>query len=76
MKAYGEWRYRARFCLYQHEIEVSGQLHAAATLPPGKELPVHTGLKIGLVSEPVWKMWRNKTDFNFGASGCYCNNKL
>jgi hypothetical protein len=33
--------------------EVSGQLHAPASLPPGKEPPVHIGKEAGWTSEPV-----------------------
>ena len=31
-----EWRYSAVYSEPRHQIGVSGQLHAAATLPPGK----------------------------------------
>jgi len=34
---------------------VSGQLHALATLLPGKELPVPIGEEAGWDPEPVWK---------------------
>jgi hypothetical protein len=34
-------------------VEMNGQLHAPATLPPGKEPPVTTGYEAGLVPEPV-----------------------
>jgi hypothetical protein len=34
------WMYRSEFSLPQHYLEVSGQLHAPATLPLGKEPPV------------------------------------
>jgi hypothetical protein len=43
MKAYGEVLYRSTFSWLRHELEVSGQLHAPAALPPGKELPVPIG---------------------------------
>jgi hypothetical protein len=37
-------------------LEVSGQLHAPAALPPGKEPPVPIGQEVGWTSEPVkWK---------------------
>jgi hypothetical protein len=32
-----KWSYRPRFSSPLHYLEVSGQLHALATLPPGKE---------------------------------------
>jgi hypothetical protein len=40
MKIYGEWRYRSGHCSPRYYGEVSGQLHAAATLLAGKEPPV------------------------------------
>jgi hypothetical protein len=40
MKAYGEWEYRSTFSWSPHQLEVSGQLHAPAALPPGKEPPL------------------------------------
>jgi hypothetical protein len=33
----GEWMYRPRFSWPRHKLEVSGQLHAPAALPPGKK---------------------------------------
>jgi len=38
-----EWRYSSTHSLSQHWMEVSGQLHTLATLPPGKEPAVPTG---------------------------------
>jgi hypothetical protein len=35
----GEWAYRPTFSLSWHWLEVSGQLHTLATLPPGREPP-------------------------------------
>jgi hypothetical protein len=32
----GEWMYRSTFSWPRHYLEVSGQLHAPAALPPGK----------------------------------------
>jgi hypothetical protein len=37
-------------------LEVSGQLHAPAVLPQGKEPPV----PIGWAPEPVWTTWRRQ----------------
>jgi hypothetical protein len=37
MKTYGEWMYRSIFCWPRHLLEVSGQIHSLAVLPPGKE---------------------------------------
>jgi hypothetical protein len=33
----GEWMYRPIFSWHVHELEVSGQLHAPAALPPAEE---------------------------------------
>jgi hypothetical protein len=37
-------------------MEVSGQLHAPAALPPGKQLAVPIGQEAGLGPEPVGKL--------------------
>jgi hypothetical protein len=42
---------------------VSGQLHAPATLPPGKELPVPIGYEIGWTPVPVWTTWRTENSW-------------
>jgi hypothetical protein len=39
-------------------MEVSGQLHAPAALPPGKDPPVPNGQKAGWAPEPFWMLWR------------------
>jgi hypothetical protein len=36
----GKWLYRSTFSWPRHKLEVSGQLHAPAALPPGKDPPV------------------------------------
>jgi hypothetical protein len=38
-------------------MEVSGQLHAPAALPPGKELLVPIGEEAGWAPEPFWTWW-------------------
>jgi hypothetical protein len=43
MKAYWEWRYSPLILWPRHYMQVSGQLHAPAALPPGKEPPVSIG---------------------------------
>jgi hypothetical protein len=43
MKPYGEVDVRFTFSLPGHWLEVSGQLHAPATLTPGKETAVPIG---------------------------------
>jgi len=41
-------------------MEVSGQLHAPAALPLGKEPLVPTEYEAGWDPEPVWTWWREK----------------
>jgi hypothetical protein len=38
-------------------MQVSGQLHASASLPPRKETLVPIGYEAGWVPEPVWTRW-------------------
>jgi len=38
-------------------MEVSGQFHARAALPPEKEPLVPTGQEAGWAPEPVWTRW-------------------
>jgi len=38
-------------------MEVSGQLHAPAALPPGKEPSVPIGYEAGWTPEPFWTRW-------------------
>jgi hypothetical protein len=40
LRRMGDWMYRPTFCWPRHQLEVSGQVHASADLPPGKEPPV------------------------------------
>jgi hypothetical protein len=45
----------------QYYEEVSGQLHAPAALPPGKEPQVLIGSEAGSAPEPFWtRRWREK----------------
>jgi hypothetical protein len=39
--------YRSTFCLSQHKLEVSGQLHAPAALPRGKSPPYPLDRRVG-----------------------------
>jgi hypothetical protein len=39
---------------------VSGQIHAPAALPPGKEPPVPIGYEVGWTPEPVYTTWRSE----------------
>jgi len=41
-------------------MEVNGQPHATAALPPGKEPPVPIGYEAGWALEPVWTRWRRE----------------
>jgi hypothetical protein len=41
-------------------IEVNGQLHAIAALPPGKESPVPIGYEAERAPEPVWTRWQKE----------------
>jgi len=48
-------------------MEVSGQLHAPAALPPGEEASVPTQQEAGWSPEPVWTQWRTGK-FSFPAT--------
>jgi hypothetical protein len=41
-------------------MEVSGQFHAPAALPPGKQPPVSIGQEAGWAPEPVWTCCRRE----------------
>jgi hypothetical protein len=41
----------------RHWMEVSGQLHAPAALPPGKGPLVPIGQEAGWAPEPFWTRW-------------------
>jgi hypothetical protein len=47
-------------------MEVSGQLHDTAALPPGKELPVPIGYEAGWAPESVWLRWRRQKSCSAG----------
>jgi hypothetical protein len=49
-----EWMYGSMFSLPPHLLKVSGQLHAPATLLPGKESPVP---RAGLGDMEKWKFF-------------------
>jgi hypothetical protein len=42
----GEWMYSSTHWP-RHQMEMSGQLHAPATLPPGKESLIPSGQRLG-----------------------------
>jgi hypothetical protein len=44
---------------------VSGQLHAPAALPPGKEPPVPIGSEVGWTPEPVWMIWSTENSWPY-----------
>jgi hypothetical protein len=54
IKHYAMWMYRSTFSWPCHWLEVSGELHAPATLPPRKELPVPIGHEAEWAPELVW----------------------
>jgi hypothetical protein len=54
-------------------MEMSGQLHASAALPLGKEHSVPIGQEVGWTSESVWTTWIRENslpyrDSNFNLS--------
>jgi hypothetical protein len=44
-------------------MELSGQLHAPAALPPGKEPVIRIGYEVGWTPEPVWTTWGSKNSY-------------
>jgi hypothetical protein len=44
-------------------MDVSGQLHAPAALPPGKVHPPPIGQEAGWAPEPVWTLWRREKSY-------------
>jgi hypothetical protein len=57
--------YRSTFSWPRHYLEMSGELHAPAALPPGKEHPVHIGEEVGWTPEPVWTTWRRENSWPY-----------
>jgi hypothetical protein len=52
---------------------VSGQLHALAALPPGKESPEPFDQEAGWFPEPVWTFWRTESSLALAGNGTlYC----
>jgi hypothetical protein len=41
-------------------MEVSGQLHTLAILPPGERTPVPTGKEAGWAPELFWTLWKKE----------------
>jgi len=46
-------------------MEVSGQLHASASLPPGKEPFVPIGQEAGWAPDPFWSVTLSEVYRNF-----------
>jgi hypothetical protein len=46
--------------VWKEALEVSGQLHAPAALPPGKVPTVLIGYEAGWAVESVWTTWRRE----------------
>jgi hypothetical protein len=55
MRAYRRLRQKS-----QHQVEVSGYLHATITLPSGKDSLVPVGLEAGWAPVLVWLVWKRK----------------
>jgi hypothetical protein len=56
----GEWIHKSTFAWPRDYLEMSGQLHASAALPPQKEPTVLIGYEAGWIQEPVWTTWRKE----------------
>ena len=48
---------------------MSGELHALANLPVGKELSIPTEYEAGLAPEPFWTLWRRRYWLALGRNG-------
>jgi hypothetical protein len=46
-------------------VEISGQLHAPATLAPGKEMLAPIGEEAGWTPEPVWTTLRSEKSSSY-----------
>jgi hypothetical protein len=53
-----EWRFSSTHSQLWYQVEVRGQLYAAAALIPGKDHPVSIGYEVAFVPELVWTWWR------------------
>jgi hypothetical protein len=56
----GEWMYRSTCSWPRHQLEVSGQLHTPASLPP-----VPIGEEVGWTPEPVWTTWKREDSWPY-----------
>jgi hypothetical protein len=57
--------YRSMFSWCRHQLEMCGQLHAMAALPPGKEPPVHIEEEVEWTPEPVWMRSRSENSWPY-----------
>jgi hypothetical protein len=55
-----QWMYRSTFSFPQQYLEVNGQLHAPAALPPRKEPLVSIEYEVECTPVPVWTTWRRE----------------
>jgi hypothetical protein len=58
MKTYGGVEVWIHLSSPRYYMEVIGQLHATAALPPGIGPPVPIGWEVGWVPESTWTLWR------------------
>jgi hypothetical protein len=58
MKTYGGLEF--------HKMEMSGQLHASAALPSGKQKPVAVIQEAGWAPEPVLTLWTREKSLASG----------
>jgi hypothetical protein len=57
----GEWMYKSTLFMTTALVGgISGQLHAASALPPGKEDPVPIGYEAGWAIKTVSTTWRRE----------------
>jgi hypothetical protein len=60
--------YRSTYCWPRSCLEVSGQLHAPAFLPPEKLHPIPFQWEAGSASEPVLTTWRGEESYLYRVS--------
>jgi hypothetical protein len=84
MKACREWRYRSTFSWPRHWLEVSGQLHAPAALPPGTNwiggwvgprAGLHNDKIPGLELRPLGRSARSQSLYRLRYPGSQCLTK-
>jgi hypothetical protein len=60
MTAYGSVDVQIHIFLTSALVEVNGQLHAPAALPPGKDPTISIASEAGWPPQPIWALWRSK----------------